>query len=462
MVLDKRDHVLISGKKYILNKKCLNLRKRTIREIGEITRLHDVHDLRILDLSRNNIETIENLNDLKDLNVLDLSHNNISKISGLETLENLRVLRLNHNKITMIEGLDKLHALEVLDLSHNQISDIKGLGMLFSLKQIHLSGNSIPQSFFQELEPFPKGGKPATAITLVHYCQSADTKIAYASYTPIPSLSWEGTPSCQNLCRSPEKAIISLDNLKRGTIIPMLLCFMVLIFLPIYFILMYSDWSPIIITSIAGVIFLVCILPKFKHTYIIVTKSARLVIIVKSRAWNHDAEVTIVPFEKISQLFGTKIGFKDTSTGPYLSMELTNNTTIELLRPDKKGELARLYNIFNYYLKESKTRDMPVLKSSIESKNTCLEREIATRGNSLLSTLRKIDDSMIDFDTFLHIIDSFIGALEVCFSYVEISLTQLQSQLYYRLVQTYEDLSNKKRPELHRLERILKKILYFD
>ncbi|KAE8668172.1 Adenine nucleotide alpha hydrolases-like superfamily protein isoform 1 [Hibiscus syriacus] len=93
--------------------------------------------LHMLDLSRNNISTIESLHELTRLRVLNLSYNRIFRI-GHE-------LYLAGNKISEVEGLHRLLKLMVLDLRFNKISTVKCLGQLAanynSLLAISLEGN---------------------------------------------------------------------------------------------------------------------------------------------------------------------------------------------------------------------------------------------------------------------------------------------------------------------------------
>ncbi|KAH0460168.1 hypothetical protein IEQ34_010831 [Dendrobium chrysotoxum] len=104
--------------------------------------------LHTLDLSRNNISTIEGLGNLERLRVLNLSYNRIAKIShGLSSCTLIKELYLGGNKISNVEGLHRLLKLTVLDLSFNKIITVKGLGQLVanynSLLALNLLGNPI-------------------------------------------------------------------------------------------------------------------------------------------------------------------------------------------------------------------------------------------------------------------------------------------------------------------------------
>lgn len=102
--------------------------------------------LHMLNLSKNNISSIEGLRELTRLRVLDLSYNRIFRIGhGLASCSSLKELYLAGNKISEVEGLHRLLKLNVLDLRFNKISTAKCLGQLASnynsLQAISLEGN---------------------------------------------------------------------------------------------------------------------------------------------------------------------------------------------------------------------------------------------------------------------------------------------------------------------------------
>ncbi|XAR48550.1 hypothetical protein NMG60_11031404 [Bertholletia excelsa] len=104
--------------------------------------------LHTLNLSKNNISTIEGLRELTRLRVLDLSYNRISRIGqGLSNCTLIKELYLAGNKISEVEGLHRLLKLSVLDLSFNKITTTKSLGQLVanyhSLLALNLVGNPI-------------------------------------------------------------------------------------------------------------------------------------------------------------------------------------------------------------------------------------------------------------------------------------------------------------------------------
>ncbi|XP_028557333.1 uncharacterized protein LOC110107307 [Dendrobium catenatum] len=131
--------------------------------------------LHMLNLSKNNISTIEGLRDLSRLRVLDLNYNRIARIGhGLASCSSLKELYLAGNKISEVEGLHRLLKLSTLDLRFNKISTSKGLGQLAanydSLQAINLEGNPAQKNVGDEqLKKFLLGLLP----NLVYYSKQA-------------------------------------------------------------------------------------------------------------------------------------------------------------------------------------------------------------------------------------------------------------------------------------------------
>ena len=142
----------------------LNLKKKKIEDISQISGLDELSDLVLLDLSENQITEISGLSNLKDLRVLSLSDNKITEIKGLENLINLKVLDLRRNQISEIKRLGNLTNLEQLTLSHNNISELKGLEDLTNLSFLALRYNPLFDWIEEELGFF------SLAKTAVKYC----------------------------------------------------------------------------------------------------------------------------------------------------------------------------------------------------------------------------------------------------------------------------------------------------
>ncbi|MFW9970997.1 MAG: leucine-rich repeat domain-containing protein [Candidatus Odinarchaeota archaeon] len=118
-------------------------RDKKLENITDIIELKNLTNLKILNLSGNNIKKLSGLTNFKDLETLILTDNQLDEISGLERLINLRILGLERNKISKITGLENLVNLERLNLNQNHISDTEGLSSLKNLKQLYLDSNQI-------------------------------------------------------------------------------------------------------------------------------------------------------------------------------------------------------------------------------------------------------------------------------------------------------------------------------
>lgn len=106
-----------------------------------------IASLAVLNLSHNDICTIENLERLSaSLTRLDLSHNGIAHISGLDTLRRLTHLSLGSNRLRLVTGLEHLRTLETLGLEHNLLEahdDVRTLAWMPALRTLTLAGNPL-------------------------------------------------------------------------------------------------------------------------------------------------------------------------------------------------------------------------------------------------------------------------------------------------------------------------------
>jgi len=66
------------------------------------------------------------------LKVLDVSKNTLSSLDDIGRLENLEVLNLSDNRLLDIEGIETLVALKTIDVSNNDLEEAAGLSKLLS------------------------------------------------------------------------------------------------------------------------------------------------------------------------------------------------------------------------------------------------------------------------------------------------------------------------------------------
>ena len=143
-VLDLSENQIteIKGLDSLKNLEFLSLYSNKIIELKGLENLIELKDLHI---GGNRISNIENLDNLKNLITLDLSPNEITEIKNLEKLESLRILFLSENQIKEINGLDSLTNLKQLELDDNKLDEIKGLDHLKNLETLSLCGNNITE-----------------------------------------------------------------------------------------------------------------------------------------------------------------------------------------------------------------------------------------------------------------------------------------------------------------------------
>uniref|UniRef100_A0A0X3PR34 Protein phosphatase 1 regulatory subunit 7 n=3 Tax=Schistocephalus solidus TaxID=70667 RepID=A0A0X3PR34_SCHSO len=117
--------------------------------LSDVECLQSLHQLEVVHLQHNNVRKIENaFTDCAALKELRLDFNCISKVSSLtfEKCENLTVLDLSFNQLQSIEFLQKLPSLRELYLSNNQVESITPLMFCKNLTDLDLTANKIVEA----------------------------------------------------------------------------------------------------------------------------------------------------------------------------------------------------------------------------------------------------------------------------------------------------------------------------
>ena len=101
-----------------------------------------------LSLSHNELfrsrQALKGLKHLTRLQKLDLSYNHLVALPGARyALGNLQTLNLSHNQLKSVEGIDRLYSLEHLQLHANQLEDCRGLVRLIQLETLTLRDNPL-------------------------------------------------------------------------------------------------------------------------------------------------------------------------------------------------------------------------------------------------------------------------------------------------------------------------------
>jgi Leucine-rich repeat (LRR) protein len=126
----------------LTNLRVLNL---SYNNIVEVVKLGELPNLQELLLHKNNLETADTIveMELPALQKLNLAYNNIKEVANIDRFKNLTVLELQHNAIQSIVGVENLEKLEELKLEFNKLTDLPFLENLTSLKSLTTEGNEL-------------------------------------------------------------------------------------------------------------------------------------------------------------------------------------------------------------------------------------------------------------------------------------------------------------------------------
>jgi LPXTG-motif cell wall-anchored protein len=98
----------------------------------------------LIDLTIHGVDAVNHdyLTELPNLEYLSLNDTGVSSLPDLSSLS-LNHLELSHNNLTSIEFLENLNSLQSLDISNNEISTIDGLSNLENLNDLRIENNPI-------------------------------------------------------------------------------------------------------------------------------------------------------------------------------------------------------------------------------------------------------------------------------------------------------------------------------
>lgn len=123
----------------------------SFNELSSINNLFKNTFLQRLYLHKNKITKISWLANLKELAELTLWYNEINKIEWLEALVNLTSLELQSNKIQNIEWLETLVNLIELKLDNNQISSLKWIENQKKIEYFSVGWNNLDQAIVDKI-----------------------------------------------------------------------------------------------------------------------------------------------------------------------------------------------------------------------------------------------------------------------------------------------------------------------
>lgn len=129
------------------------------KSIRSLAGIEQFDDLRVLDLSANQIEHIDELRSLSRLSTLNISFNKIYSLEALTNAEYLTKIIANNNNLSSLEELSELPNLKNLYVSNNQIRDLAALNDFGSLEYLTAENNqaniaSIPSALPQSLKSY--------------------------------------------------------------------------------------------------------------------------------------------------------------------------------------------------------------------------------------------------------------------------------------------------------------------
>lgn len=110
---------------------------------ADLAGLKDNLSVEAVDLSQNQIASVEALREVRSIRKLDLSSNSLQNLEPLANLSWISELDLSYNAVTSIEPLASLKRLNILDCSYLLISDLAPLAGNTSLSELNIECCSI-------------------------------------------------------------------------------------------------------------------------------------------------------------------------------------------------------------------------------------------------------------------------------------------------------------------------------
>ncbi|KAF8635927.1 hypothetical protein AX15_000102 [Amanita polypyramis BW_CC] len=112
--------------------------------LTELTSYSHLTNLEHLDISRNEVESLQQLACLRHLHELRADGNKITSLEGLERMDGLVKLSLHGNMISSVNCSQfKWTRLEMFNVSQNRLDNVEGLGSLQSLIALNMDNNQM-------------------------------------------------------------------------------------------------------------------------------------------------------------------------------------------------------------------------------------------------------------------------------------------------------------------------------
>ncbi|QCT72961.1 Ig-like domain-containing protein [Eubacterium maltosivorans] len=114
--------------------------------IKSLKGLENAKNLRILQLSGNEVTDLSPISGLKELRVLDIRANLVGDLMAVQSLKNLVCLLASYTGCEDASSLAELTQLETLDVSSNYLKDLSFLAKLSKIKNLKISENAFNHS----------------------------------------------------------------------------------------------------------------------------------------------------------------------------------------------------------------------------------------------------------------------------------------------------------------------------
>lgn len=152
--------------------------------LSSLTAVNHLANLQILDVSRNDLDSVNQLNCLKHLRELRLDHNRVSCIEDIMGIDSLVKISCVGNELIDLDlTRSKWDRLEVLDLSNNKIERITGLETLKSLHTLNLQDNDL-----QDLQL----AQPLSSVRILKVSRNHLTHLNLADFPRLRTLYADG------------------------------------------------------------------------------------------------------------------------------------------------------------------------------------------------------------------------------------------------------------------------------
>ena len=117
--------------------------KAVSNQIADTEQAKGLKSLKELYLSGNQLTNLNGINNLKKLTYLDASNNNLTSLGGIGKLEKLEKLKLSGNHLSNVKGIKKLKNLKELYLDDNNMKKIGEIGQIKNLTKLYMNGNQM-------------------------------------------------------------------------------------------------------------------------------------------------------------------------------------------------------------------------------------------------------------------------------------------------------------------------------